>query len=328
MFGINSVKEMNFKINVKIRKCVLESIFDECDQHNMDETGGKLIGFYKFNRGKLYLEIADVLAPGPNTRRSPTSLFQDGVYQEDLFRQIEMKYPKIEHLGSWHSHHVNGLSTLSQGDITTYTNTVNHSKYNVDFFYALLITKKNIIKSKNRYTLRHFLFHRGSTPMMEIPEKMIKVDTISSPLSKISQPLKTHPKTIKTINIDNKKDLLEIRALDKTIISKFYPTIKPFLAKSNQTFYWRGKLTLLDDRCYEILVLESDDKKQKPYSIKLNKRDAPLFEIANNYSMKMFESASKAIFTFEHDLNAELYKKREKLYQKRGETNQDGHCND
>ena len=57
-----------------------------------------------------------MLEPGPNAQRSPTYFFQDGDHQEKLFRAIEASHPDIEHLGNWHTHHVNGYPTLSGGD--------------------------------------------------------------------------------------------------------------------------------------------------------------------------------------------------------------------
>ena len=42
----------------------------------------------------------------------------------------------IEHLGNWHTHHVNGYPNLSGGDVATYRRIVNHELHNLDFFYA------------------------------------------------------------------------------------------------------------------------------------------------------------------------------------------------
>ena len=100
------------------------------------------------------------MSPGPNAQRSPTYFLQDGDYQEKLFRAIEASHPDIEHLGNWHTHHVNGYPTLSGGDKTTYFKTVNHEKHNTDFFYALLVVSKN--RGGNpRYEVKHFFFRRG-----------------------------------------------------------------------------------------------------------------------------------------------------------------------
>src|SRR6185437_8788099 len=111
---------------ISIARGALESVFDECDRYNVDETGGRLLGTYRHKHGRYELEVTGVLEPGPNAQRSPTYFLQDGDYQEKQFRAIEAIHPEIEHLGNWHTHHVNGLQTLSGGDKTTYFKTVNH----------------------------------------------------------------------------------------------------------------------------------------------------------------------------------------------------------
>src|SRR6266571_4667033 len=118
------------KIDISIPRKALEAIFDECDRHDIDETGGRIIGMYK-KKGRDYaVDVLGVIGPGPNARRSPTSFFQDGEYQERVFRTVQRDHPNLEHLGNWHTHHVNGLQTLSGGDRETYHATVNHHKEN------------------------------------------------------------------------------------------------------------------------------------------------------------------------------------------------------
>jgi len=111
------------KFSVTIARGALESIFDECDKFDSHETGGRLIGTYKKKSSHYDIQLSGVLGPGPEAQRSATSFFQDGDYQERLFRQIEETHPDIEHLGNWHTHHVNGLATLSQGTTPLITGT-------------------------------------------------------------------------------------------------------------------------------------------------------------------------------------------------------------
>jgi len=131
------------KIDISMPKKSLEAIFDECDRHDVDETGGRIIGMYEKKGRDYQINVLGVIPPGPNARRSPTSFFQDGEYQERVFRELEKDHPNLEHLGNWHTHHVNGLQTLSGGDRETYHATVNHHNHNTDFFYALLVTRKH-----------------------------------------------------------------------------------------------------------------------------------------------------------------------------------------
>ena len=109
------------------------------------------------------------------------SFFQDGAYQERVFRQIESSHPEIEHLGNWHTHHVNGLQTLSGGDIETYHRTVNHRNHNTPFFYALLVTAKHRTSDPlRRYSIKHYIFRRGDERIYEIPQRHVEI--VDAPL--------------------------------------------------------------------------------------------------------------------------------------------------
>src|ERR1700730_15426512 len=99
-------------ITVTVAQGVLESIFDECDKYDADETGGRLLGTYRRKGSGFEVNCHGVIGPGPGARRSSTSFFQDGDYQEQVFRSIEAANPEVEHLGNWHTHHVNGFPTL------------------------------------------------------------------------------------------------------------------------------------------------------------------------------------------------------------------------
>ena len=160
--------------SITLARGAVESIFDECDKYDADETGGRLLGTYRHQGGRYDIEVKGVLEPGPNAQRSPTYFLQDGDHQEKLFRAIEVSHPEIEHLGNWHTHHVNGYPTLSGGDKETYFKTVNHAKQNTDFWYALLVVSKN--RGGNpRYAVKHFIFRRGDDAIYEIPAKDVRL---------------------------------------------------------------------------------------------------------------------------------------------------------
>lgn len=155
-------------ITIHIPQPILDGIFAECDRYETEETGGRLLGFYTWKRTDLCIDVKALIGPGPNARRTRTSFFQDGDYQERVFRAVEKRHPKIEHLGNWHTHHVNGLRTLSQGDCETYRRCVNSQKHNTDFFYALLVTHV-IPNGEQRYGLKHFVFTRHAPQFVEVP---------------------------------------------------------------------------------------------------------------------------------------------------------------
>lgn len=94
-----------------IARCVL-------DYPNL-ETGGDYFGFW--NKHGLPV-VLFVTGPGPRTNRSATSFYQDIEYLHKTGNYLHDNYA-IEHIGSWHSHHVLGLEQPSSGDINTMRNT-------------------------------------------------------------------------------------------------------------------------------------------------------------------------------------------------------------
>lgn len=159
-------------LNISIPQPIINGIFDECDRYSVEETGGRLLGFYTWKGTDLHIEVKALIGAGPNARRSNVSFFQDGDYQERVFRSVEKRYPRIEHLGNWHTHHVNGLRTLSAGDCSTYRKCVNSPNHNTNFFYALLITHKVPL---DRYAMRHFVFVRHARDFVEVPTRDVKL---------------------------------------------------------------------------------------------------------------------------------------------------------
>lgn len=146
-------------------------ILDELRKHPAVEEGGKYIG-YIFKPGDSSLQkfdvnpsahaivITDFLPGGPKAVRTAVEFMPDGEYQEALFRRAEELDPAVEHLGTWHSHHANGLKTLSRGDVEGYFRTVSKAHYRPDFFLASLV-KHIPINSEGLDWIDHFLFVRG-----------------------------------------------------------------------------------------------------------------------------------------------------------------------
>src|SRR5207245_950776 len=137
------------------------------------EDGGKYIGYLIENghagsEGRATLGIAgpailvtDFLPSGPNAKRTAVEFMPDGEYQEHVFRRAEGLDSNVEHLGSWHSHHCNGLERLSGGDIEGYFRTVNKANYRPNFFVASLVKKIPHQGSTPSDWIDHFLFVRG-----------------------------------------------------------------------------------------------------------------------------------------------------------------------
>ena len=294
------------KVAISIPRKALEAIFDECDRHDVDETGGRIIGSYH-KKGRDYaIDVLGVIGPGPNAKRSPTSFFQDGDYQERVFREVEKDHPNLEHLGNWHTHHVNGLQTLSSGDRATYHRTVNHDQHNTDFFYALLVTRKTPNRNR-RYEVRHYVLFRGEDEIHEIPESQIDVTEPSEPRSAGSEAVfasstsACDPETTSYSHLE--------RVKDQEFFSEFYPGLQPAFSKSVGALYWKGPFTLVDGSQAEILAMENSGNGSPSYSITITKPKGPVVAVVDSYKERTFRSARHAVHQLVHDVNRELYRR-------------------
>jgi hypothetical protein len=292
-------------VSVSIPRAALESIFDECDGYNADETGGRLLGTYRSKGSHLDINVSGVIDPGPNARRSSTSFFQDGDYQENVFRAIEARHPDIEHLGNWHTHHVNGFPTLSGGDITTYHNIVNHQNHNTDFFYALLVVNKNA--GSPRYDVRHYLFRRNDRNVYEIADADITVT--DSPLL---SPDEHAPKAKAARRSADARpgSANPERAKDKEFFSEFYPHLKSLFSEKLGAPYWKGSLTLIDGSAIDIVAVESEDNATPEYSIVTSPKNTICPDTLAEFKDLKFSAARHAVVRLERDLNRALYRDR------------------
>jgi hypothetical protein len=144
------------------------------------EEGGKYVGYLLRERHPqlkpLGLDprrpatiITDFLPSGPNAVRTAVELQPDGEYQEALFRRLEAVDSSIEHLGTWHSHHCNGLQTLSSGDVAGYLRTVNRREYRPDVFIASLVKRVPHDVDEPGW-IDHYLFVKGDEEFYRITD--------------------------------------------------------------------------------------------------------------------------------------------------------------
>ncbi len=255
-------KTPNVTISIPIK--ALEAIFDECDRFPADETGGRIIGTYSKHRKEYQIDLLGVIGPGPNAQRSATSFFQDGEYQERVFRDVEKEYPNVEHLGNWHSHHPNGLRTLSSGDRATYQRVVNHDKHNTDFLYALLVVRKTPHQDR-RYEIKHFIAFRDDDRVHEIPESQILVldqSRVQSGSGKVV--FDAGGSSVATAVARNGN---AGRAKDQEFFSEFFPALKPIFSKGLGSVYWKGRIALIDGTHAEVLAIQQPDHGEETYAI-------------------------------------------------------------
>ncbi len=293
-------RSKNPKVTVSFPRKAMEAVFNECDKYDLDETGGRIIGTYR-KKGKQYeISVLGIIDPGPNARRSPTSFFQDGEYQERVFREVEKEHPDLEHLGNWHTHHVNGLPTLSSGDRATYQRIVNHDKHNTDFFYALLVVRKTL-HHHQRYEVKHHVIFRNDDTIYEIPGSQVSIveTTDQYPTSGPAGPFETHTarEMHTTANLE--------RVKDQEFFSEFYSGFKPGFSRALGALYWKGLVDLIDGSRAEVLVMESPDGHSTSYSITIPGTNAP--DVVHNYRGRNFKSARHAVLHLEKDMNREIY---------------------
>jgi len=296
--------DLGADIRIVFPEAGLDVVFDECDRFDHDETGGRLVGTYKEHGGKLTVQVTGIIESGPQAKRSPVSFFQDGAHQESIFRQIESQHPEIEHLGNWHTHHVNGLPTLSGGDIETYHRTVNHHNHNTPFFYALLVTAKHHSSDPHRrYSIKHFVFRRGDKDFYEIPPRHVEF---------VDAPLVWPASASQTDRVDHRHSAgsppRPDRAYDSDIISEFYPGIRPF-SSQKLGVYWRGPLELLDGSRVQVVLLEDSAGRTSKHSVALRDAPAALQSVADELAKEEFPSARAALLATERNCNRALYQR-------------------
>lgn len=298
------------KIRLSIPKAALTTVFDECDGFDQDETGGRVIGTFEERKGNLDIHVTGIIEAGPQARRSAVSFFQDGEYQERVFRKIEDHDRDIEHLGNWHTHHVNGLQRLSDGDLETYHRTVNHRNHNTPFFYALLVTAKHRSSDPlRRYAVKHYVFRRGDERIYELQRDQVEITDapLIWPVGAEHREKKSdsHSKHEPRANPD--------RAHDNDILTEFYRGIRPF-SSAKLGMYWRGPLELLDGSKVEVVLLEDTGARNPTYTVTLREPPDTLKELAEEIAAVEFPSARAALITTERSCNRALYRRHGEIH--------------
>lgn len=303
---------------VTIPRAALEAIFDECDRYDQDETGGRIIGTFKEvgRSGRLSIVVSAIIEPGPNARRTPTSFFQDGEHQEEIFRSLERQHPEIEHLGNWHTHHVNGYPRLSGGDRATYHRIVDHENHNIDFFYALLVTKRRAKpRGADRYKVKHFILRRNTPGEVQVPASRVKIvdQPILWPRPETEGGRRPEPVPIET-GLEPEPApsaapdaLAEQRALDQQFLQDLRPSLCPYRSKITGGVYWRGEVELIDGAPADIIVAELGDDPSEPYGLAIKNAPAEAADAVERLSQRRFRTAAAAVLALERELDRKIF---------------------
>ena len=291
-------------VRVEIAGEALESVFEECDRYDHEETGGRVIGNFARDGDSLVIQARGVIEPGPNARRSRTSFFQDGDHQTEVFRRLEAKDPSIEHLGNWHTHHVNGYPTLSGGDRATYRRIVNHELHNPDFFYALLVTHRNDgRRGLDRYAVRHYVLFRGDDAVHEIAPADVKV-TGDPCIWPEDHRASTDARGDDDADGGGPRGMVSVavRARDQVVLDVCFPSLVPRLSTSTKTFFWKGRLPLIDGSAVDVKVAEIKDAGGLRYYPVVSPTSRRVGELGGT----PFESAAHAVRALELQMNREI----------------------
>ena len=288
-------------VRVILPEDALRAVFAECDHYDHDETGGRLLGVYRREEGQLEIQVTGIIEPGPNARRTSTSFFQDGDYQASVFRRLEAKYPSIEHLGNWHTHHVNGYPTLSGGDRETYHRNVNHETHNTDFFYALLVVARHDgAEDLERYRVRHYVLYRADETVYEIPARQVTL--VKEPcIWPTAHSGKASAKALV------QPPVASSRADDQKIFNLLYPDLQAFLSKRTQTVGWKGPLQLIDDSTIVVNIAEVG---AEDYRVLIKQSPVACASIREALMEQGYPSAAVALRSAESALNRSLYASR------------------
>lgn len=258
-------RSADLSVSVEISDAVFERIKNTVS-HSSIEEGGKLVGKVRKTARESVIRVESYIDSGPRVGNSASHLYPDGEYQEAMFRVVESFDPDIEHLGSWHSHHCNGLDELSSGDISGYLSNVNDARYNLDLFFVLLVTSAR----HGRLGARYYLFCRGRTDYFELPESDIQrfhgAGAIEPFLREAERATRQHrtgwnlqmnrQRTEITSEVGSRDELMRrIRSEDRQWLIDVYPSAKAMQDKRDGSLCWHwavpsGRLILNVRYCY------------------------------------------------------------------------------
>lgn len=247
-------RDYNPDISFEIFETVIARISHVVSVSNSEE-GGKFIGKISQNGNQIKIRVETYIDSDPRVNNSVGHLMPDGEYQEAMFRVLETFDQDIHYLGSWHTHHCNGLAELSQGDIRGYTETVNSRQYDLDYFFALLITDLYGAELRKRY----YLFVR-SQEYKEIPDYAVHILKGTSPLEKILKSAEeaafAHRRSQANFyggasehrpQMEVAADFMQkIRSEDRGWILNHFPRAQTLEAKKDGSIYWRWLISLDD----------------------------------------------------------------------------------
>jgi hypothetical protein len=183
---------------------------------------------------------------------------------------------------------------------------VNHHNHNTDFFYALLVVRKNEGRGA-RYDVKHFFFRRGDEAVYEIPSSEVRIVDIAL-LTGEDEAARYETKP--SLPAVRRGHANPERAKDQEFFAEFYPDLKSLFSQRLGAPYWKGPLTLIDGSRIDVVAVESADSDTPEYSIVTAGDNETCAETLVGYKGRKFGAARHAIFQLERDLNRAIYQNR------------------
>lgn len=230
------------RLRLELHEDVVVRALDEIRANPGIEVGGTFVGFvaggfsagserWRDDLAELRVTVVASLDAGPGR----TAVH----HLSDTDHRFRLDVPDLHVLGIWHSHHPNGLDTLSQGDERTGAVTVNDPGHEHDFLLSSLAVDFAGLTGG-----RHFLFLRGRPGFLEIdPDDVVVVQGPNPVADRIAEiagrlrPERPDGGVTWARTPAGKAILLE----DRIWLAR-YPGLRPFPRRGSMV--WRGRIDL------------------------------------------------------------------------------------
>jgi hypothetical protein len=237
---------------VALHRDVVQRAVDEICANPSIEVGGKFVGYvsgdlvpkardWRSQFRRVTVSILGYLDVGPRADRSAVHHLSDTDYQYALFQRLLEEFPDLEFVGIWHSHHPNGLRTLSVGDVATGRRTVNSPGHDLPFLLSSLA-----VDTSGLLGGRHYAFVRDHRKHYELHRSAVRVVTgdnaVAEAIDRLAVEIRDEvcratPVAVRWFDTDAGRKVLRA---DQAWL-RTYPGLAPFVRDGS--IVWRGNVT-------------------------------------------------------------------------------------
>ena len=116
--------------------------------------------------------------------------------------------------------------------------------------------------------MRHFIVYRNHPEEYEIPADNIHI--LDAPA--IWPAARTEHQKPRSEDVEPSSSGTTQRVTDSEFFRELAPSLRPYLSKTTQNVYWRGRISLVDDSTAEIVIAEIDEDGQVSYGIAVTEK--------------------------------------------------------